>query len=80
MKYNFKDIMLDIAGYSMIGLSIWKLFTIEEMTIQKALPYLLISAVGVVFVAFTIKKIATKVWDQANKYVKKKFNNEESNN
>jgi hypothetical protein len=72
MKYGFNDIALDVFGYAMIGLSVWKLFTIEDLTIEKSLPYLLISAVGVVFVAFTIKKVANKIWANADKYIKNK--------
>jgi len=72
MKYGFKDIALDVFGYAMIGLSVWKLFTIEDLTLEKVYPYLLISAVGVIFVAFTIKKVANKLWSNADKYTKRK--------
>ena len=72
MKYSFNDIMIDIAGYSMLALSIWKLFSIEDLTIACALPYLLISAIGVAFIFFTIKKIATKLWSAGTKYLKNK--------
>ena len=72
MKYGFNDIMLDIFGYAMIALSVWKLFTTEDLTIAKSLPYLLIAAIGVVFVAFTIKKVANKIWSNMDKYGKRK--------
>lgn len=77
IQKGFNDIMLDIAGWIMIGLSIYKIFGIEDATVVKIIPYGIIAALGVVFVAFTIKKVGSKALDTLTSLIKKKTNNEE---
>lgn len=68
---NFKDIMLDIVGWGMIGLANYKFFFTEAS--MEIIPYIAICVLGVIFVAFRIKKIAAKGWNVANKFIKKKL-------
>lgn len=76
-KKGFNDIMLDIVGWIMLGLSLWKIFTIEDATIAKFIPYLVVGAVGIVFVALTIKKVGVRALDELTKFTKRNKNNEE---
>lgn len=68
---KIQDTLLDIVGFLILGLVNYKMFFVAGGLALS--NYIVISSVGVVFVALTLKKIGNGVWD----YFKKKYENEE---
>ena len=57
-KKDFNNVLFDIIGWAIMGLSVWKVFfVLPELTIQKALPYAGIFIFGAGCVAYTIKGV-----------------------
>jgi hypothetical protein len=57
-KKDFNNVLFDIVGWVIMGLSIWKVFfVLPEITIKDALPYAGVFIFGAACVAYTIKGV-----------------------
>ena len=57
-KKDFNNILFDILGWGIMGLSVWKVFfVVENVTLKTEYPWGITFLVGAACVAYTIKGV-----------------------